>query len=175
MQNTPRDSSIASNNIKMSRAQIDAINGMQAEKLTSKMNKLLYSSSLNIQNLPIEEEDLEVIGEITPEKEPRRDSAQVEAGKAELRPIPLALDYNSFTFEIPNDIQQDNYVSQISSTVEEEQEKNSQLISKMTDLTNELKHVKEEAMPELPELDIDELMKDVDTEEDHNAFVTPQK
>jgi hypothetical protein len=43
----------------------------------------------------------------------------------------------------------------------------------MTDLTNELKHVKEEAMPELPELDIDELMKDMDTEEDHNAFVTP--
>ena len=45
----------------------------------------------------------------------------------------------------------------------------------MTDLTNELKHVKKDAMPELPELDIDELMKDMDTEEDHNAFVTPQK
>jgi len=168
MQNTPR-----SNSIKMSRAHADAINGIHAEKLTSKMNKLLYSSSLNVQN-PIEEEDLEVIGEITPEKQPRRDSAQAEAGKAELRPIPFNKGL-PLALEMPNDIQQDNYVTRISSTVEEEQEKNSQLISKMTDLTNELKHVKEEAMPELPELDIDELMKDMDTEEDHNAFVTPQK
>ena len=91
MQNTPR-----SNSIKMSRAHADAINGIQAEKLTAKMNKLLYSSSLNIQN-PIEEEDLEVIGEITPEKQPRRDSAEAE--NAEPRPIPLSL-----ALEMPDDI-----------------------------------------------------------------------
>lgn len=98
MQNTPRSSSI-----KMSRAHADAVNGIQAEKLTAKMNKLLHSSSLNIQN-PIEEEDLEVIGEITPEKQPLRDSAQAE--NAELRPtytseqaIPLPL-----ALEMPNDI-----------------------------------------------------------------------